>query len=151
MAQEDVLIKFEVDYTELDNAISALEKTGKLDPKTAAAFSQTSKAISTTASDTKGLITEFKNVATTATKMGKSVENAFGAGVQDALDDAGVSVDEFAAALKKANAPATSLKKELLQLKEQMARLKAAGKDTGSEFDALRSKAGITLYFPSTR
>jgi len=142
MAQEDVLIKFEVDYTELDNAISALEKTGKLDPKTAAQFNQTSKAITNVGADTAELIKTFKDVASASVKMGKTVENAFGAGVQDALDDAGVSVEEFGAALKKANAPAVSLKKELMQLKEQMARLKAAGKDTGTEFDTLRKKAG---------
>jgi len=142
MAQEDVLIKFEVDYTELDNAISALEKTGKLDPKTAAQFNQTSKAITNVGADTAELIKTFKDVAGASVKMGKTVEAAFGAGVQDALDDAGVSVEEFGAALKKANAPAVTLKKELAQLKEQMARLKAAGKDTGTEFDTLRKKAG---------
>ena len=142
MAQEDVLIKFEVDYTELDNAISALEKTGKLDPKIAASFSQTKAALVSTATDTKGLITEFKNVATTATRMGKSVENAFGQGVQNALDNAGVSVDEFAAALKKADAPVKRLKTEMLELKEAIARMKAEGKDTGAEFDKLVARAG---------
>lgn len=142
MAQEDVLIKFEVDYTELDNAISSLEKTGKLDPKVAASFSQAQKAISSTASDANGLINQFKNVASASVKMGKSVENAFGAGVQDALDEAGVSVDQFTAALKNATKPATSLKKELLALKEAMARAKAEGKDTGKQFDDMRARAG---------
>lgn len=142
MAQEDVLIKFEVDYTELDNAISSLEKTGKLDPKVAQSFSQAQKAISSTASDANGLINQFKNVASASVKMGKSVENAFGAGVQDALDEAGVSVDQFTAALKNATKPATSLKKELRALKEAMARAKAEGKDTGKQFDDMRTRAG---------
>ena len=142
MAQEEILIRFDVDYTELDNAIASLEKTGKLDPKIAASFSQTKAALVSTATDTKGLITEFKNVATTATRMGKSVENAFGQGVQNALDNAGVSVDEFAAALKKADAPVKRLKTEMLELKEAIARMKAEGKDTGAEFDKLVARAG---------
>ena len=113
MAQEDVLIKFSVDYTELDNAISALEKTGKLDPKTAAQFNQTSKAITNVGADTAELIKTFKDVASESVKMGKTVENAFGAGVQDALDDAGVSVEEFGAALKRLMHRLLLLKKNL--------------------------------------
>lgn len=142
MAEENIMIKFEVDYAELDAAIATLEKTGKLDPKVAQSFQQTQKAITGTATDTKGLIKQFKDVATASVKMGKTVEDAFGAGVQDALDEAGVSAQEFAAQLKKANAPAITLKKELQQLKDAMARMKAEGKDTGKEFDALRQRAG---------
>lgn len=142
MAVEDVLIKFEVDYTELDSAIAALEKTGKLDPKISESFKNTSRAISSTATDTKGLIAEFKNVSNSAIKMGKSVEDAFSSGIKDALDEAGVSVDEFGAALKNANQPTKRLKTEMIELKEQMARMKLAGKDTGAEFNALREKAG---------
>lgn len=137
--QENVIINFEVNYTDLENAQAELAKTGKIDTK---GFQAIQSAIDTTATDTKGLIKTFKEVATASTKMGKTVEDAFGAGIQDALDEAGVSVDEFAAALKKTNAPATSLKKELAQLKEGMARMKAEGKDTGKEFDALRQRAG---------
>lgn len=136
---EDVLIDFKVDYTELINAQEQLAKGGKID---ATGFQNIQKAITTTATDTKGLITEFKKVATTATQMGKSVENAFGAGIQDALDEAGVSVKDFSAALTKANAPAKSLKQELLQLKEALAQAKANGKDVGVEFEAMRKRAG---------
>lgn len=139
MAQENILVKFDVDYTELTNAQAELAKTGKVDTK---GFEKIQTEIKETATETKELVTEFKNVATVATKMGKSVEAAFGSGVQDALDTAGVSVDEFAVALKKANAPATSLKKELKDLKESMSRMKAEGKDTGKEFDSLRQRAG---------
>lgn len=139
MATETVLIDFQVDYTELTNAQAELAKTGKIDTK---GFDAIQNAIDTTATDSKGLIKTFKEVATASTKMGKTVEDAFGAGVQDALDQAGVSAEEFAAALKKANAPSQTLKKELQQLKEAMARMKAEGKDTGKEFDSLRKKAG---------
>lgn len=137
--QENVIINFEVDYSQLENAQAALDKTGKIDTK---GFQAIQSAIDTTATDTKGLIKTFKEVATASTKMGKTVEDAFGAGIQDALDEAGVSMDEFSAALKKANTPAISLKKELERLRDSMAKMKAEGKDTGKEFDALRQRAG---------
>lgn len=139
MATETVLINFEVDYDSLTNAQKQLEKTGKIDTKD---IEKVQAAINTTATDTKGLIKQFKDVAGVSVKMGKSLEDAFGGGIKDALDSAGVSVDEFAASLKKANAPAITIKKELQQLKEAMARMKAEGKDTGKEFDSLRAKAG---------
>lgn len=136
---QEVLIDFKVDYTELIKAQEQLAKGGKID---SADLAKVSKAITTTATDTKGLITEFKKVATTATQMGKSVEAAFGAGIQDALDEAGVSVDQFSAALKKANAPVKSAKTELKELREALVQAKINGKDTGEEFEKLRARAG---------
>ena len=136
---QEVLIDFKVDYSELTKAQEQLAKSGKIDSADLAKFG---KAISSTATDTKGLITEFKKVATTATQMGKSFEAAFGAGIKDALDEAGVSVDEFSEALKKANAPVKSVKTELRELKEALAQAKANGKDTGEEFDKMRARAG---------
>jgi len=139
MAQENVLINFEVNYDQLTNAQEQLAKAGKIDSK---GFQAIQQGIDETAKDTQGLIKQFKEVATASIKMGKSVESAFEKGVQDALKDAGVTVNQFSDALKKANVPAITLKKELQQLKESMARMKAEGKDTGKEFDALRARAG---------
>jgi len=136
---QEVLIDFKVDYSELTKAQEQLAKSGKIDSADLAKFG---KAISSTATDTKGLITEFKKVATTATQMGKSVEAAFGAGIKDALDEAGVSAEEFAAALKKANEPAKSLKSELRELKEALARAKVEGNDTGEAFEKMKNRAG---------
>jgi hypothetical protein len=136
---EEVLIDFKVDYSELTSAQEQLAKGGKID---SSQFSNLSKGINTAANDTKGLIAQFKSVATTATRMGKSVEDAFGAGIQDALDEAGVSMEDFADALGKANQPAKSLKAELRELKEALALAKANGTDTGVEFDKLRDRAG---------
>lgn len=136
---QEVLIDFKVDYSELTKAQEQLVKSGKIDT---ADFAKISKAVSTTATDTKGLIAEFKKVSITATQMGKSVEAAFGAGINDALDEAGVSVDEFSDALKKANDPVKSIKTELRELKEALAQAKANGTDTGEAFEALRKRAG---------
>jgi len=139
MAQETVLIDFQVDYTELTNAQQELSKTGKVDTK---AFDKIQGAITETAADTQGLIKQFKEVGTASVKMGKSVEQAFSSGIQDALSEAGVSMQDFSTALVKANKPAVTLKKELRDLKEALARAKAEGKDTGAAFDSMRAKAG---------
>lgn len=136
---EQVIIEFIPDFSKLETGLEQVAKTGKVDVKS---FTDLQKAIDTTATDTQGLIKQFKEVGSASVKMGKSVEDAFGAGIQDALDQAGVSVNEFEQALKKAATPAASVKKELRLLQEQMARLKAEGKDTGKEFDTLRSRAG---------
>lgn len=136
---QNVIVDFQVDYSQLTGAQEQLAKSGKIDDK---GFRAIQAAIDTTATDSKGLIKTFKDVATASTKMGKSVEDAFASGITDALDEAGVSLDQFNSALKKANTPAITLKKELQQLKERMAQLKAAGQDTGKEFDALRQRAG---------
>lgn len=136
---EQVIIEFIPDFTKLDSGLDSVAKTGKVD---VSAFKDIQKSIDATANDAQGLVKTFKDVAGASVKMGQSVENAFASGVQDALDEAGVSVTEFADALKKTNQPAVTLKKELLQLKESMARMKAEGKDTGKEFEALRSRAG---------
>lgn len=136
---EQVIIEFIPDFSKLETGLDQVAKTGKVDVK---GFKDLQAAIDTTATDTQGLITQFKNVANASVKMGKSVEDAFGAGIQDALDQAGVSVKEFEGALKKAATPAASVKKELMALKNEMAKLKAEGKDTGKEFDALRARAG---------
>lgn len=136
---EQVIIEFIPDFSKLETGLDQVAKTGKVDVKS---FKDIQAAIDTTATDTQGLIKTFKDVAGASVKMGKSIEDAFGAGVKDALDEAGVSVKQFEDALKKANAPSQSLKKELLQLKEAMARMKAEGKDTGKEFDSLRQRAG---------
>ena len=136
---EQVIIEFIPDFTKLDSGLDAVAKTGKVD---VSAFKDIQKSIDATANDAQGLVKTFKDVAGASVKMGQSVENAFASGVQDALDEAGVSVNEFADALKKTNPQAVTLKKELQQLKESMARMKAEGKDTGKEFEALRNRAG---------
>lgn len=136
---EQVIIEFIPDFTKLDSGLDAVAKTGKVD---VSAFKDIQKSIDATANDAQGLVKTFKDVAGASVKMGQSVENAFASGVQDALDEAGVSVNEFADALKKTNPQAVTLKKELQQLKESMARMKAEGKDTGKEFETLRNRAG---------
>lgn len=138
MPIENVIINFEIGKDEVTPALDNLE----LPPEILADFKKLTELIQSGKGTTAELIDTFKKVSSAAIKMGKSVEDAFGAGIKDALEEAGVSLEEFEKALKKANAPAITLKKELRDLKETMARMKAEGKDTGKEFDDLRSRAG---------
>lgn len=138
MPIENVIINFEIGKDEVTPALDNLE----LPPEILADFKKLTELIQSGKGTTAELIDTFKKVSSAAIKMGKSVEDAFGAGIKDALEEAGVSLEEFEKALKKANAPAITLKKELRDLKEAMARMKAEGKDTGKEFDDLRARAG---------
>ena len=135
---EDVIINFTIGENEVETGLEKISKT-KVDIK---GFTELSKNVKAAKGDTAALITEFKKVATTATQMGKSVEAAFEAGVIDALKDADVSVEEFTAALTKANAPAKTLKQELRELKEAIALAKVNGKDFGDEFERMTARAG---------
>ena len=135
---EDVIINFTIGENEVETGLEKISKT-KVDIK---GFDEITKKAKAAKGDTAALITEFKKVATTATQMGKSVDAAFEAGVTDALKEADVSVEQFAEALTKANAPAKTLKQELRELKEAIALAKVNGKDFGDEFERMRARAG---------
>jgi hypothetical protein len=137
--QENVLINFEVDYSQLTTATEQLAKSGKIDPKN---IEQFQNAINATSADTKGLIQKFKDVAGASVKMGKTVEDAFGKGITDALDEAGVSTEDFAKALTKANTPAATLKQELLKLTNAISEAKVNGKAFGRQFEEMIDRAG---------
>ena len=128
---EDVIINFTIGENEVQPTLDKLSKDG------AKGFSGLSSAMQKTATDSKALVEDFKRVntsvlqvgasaksinasplveqfkrvASTAVTMGKSVETAFGEGVQDALAEAGVSMEEFTKALTDAGSPAKSLAK----------------------------------------
>lgn len=136
---ENVIIDFQVNTEELTGAQEQLAKTGKVDSKY---LDELNKRLKSAAGDTKALITEFKKAAATASLLGKEFEDAFMAGIQDALEEAGVSAEEFADALGQADKPAKSLKAELKELKVQLAQMKLEGKDNTAEFAALRDRAG---------
>lgn len=136
---ENVIIDFQVNTEELTGAQEQLAKAGKVDSSYLDALN---KRLKVAAGDTKALITEFKKAAATASLLGKEFEDAFMEGIQDALDEAGISAEEFADALAKADQPAKSLKAELKELKVQLAQMKLEGKDNTAEFAALRDRAG---------
>lgn len=138
MAAENILIDFQVDYSQLDAALDMLEKTGAVDKQLAQDFKAANIEIAKQGQLAQGsvqktgeLVGVFNKVKSTATSMGKSVEKAFQEGVADALEEAGVSAEEFQAALTKAGTTGakatTSLRQELRQLTQEIATAKASG------------------------
>lgn len=147
---ENIVIDFQVDYTQLDAAIATLEKTGKVDKQLATDFKAANNELIKQGALAQGnskkigeLVQVFDKIKTTATSMGKSVEKAFNEGVADGLEEAGVSAAEFQAALDKATKGGVkstqTLKQELRSLTEQIAAAKASG---GPVDPAMIARAG---------
>jgi hypothetical protein len=152
---EEVLIKLDADYSELDTALAALEKSGAVDPKIAASFRLTTAEIAKQAAAAKVLDASLKPTKKTIEdlvkqfKSGSTASKEFLEGMQDELDAAGVSAQEFLDALDKMDAgnqnvaaSSVSVKQELRALTEQIARAKVNGQDYGEEFEAMVQHAG---------
>lgn len=159
---QQVIIEFLTDTAQVDTAINKLEKTGAIDSKLANSFKQTTSEISKqaveiqkTAAATSPLKKNLEDVAK-ATKGFSSKFMAdfqqqflaaggtiadFKGGVQDALDEAGISMEEFAAAIDASNQSVEksteSLRQRLKILTEQITAMKLAGDDGTDAFKAL--------------
>lgn len=152
-ATEQVIIEFIADYDQLQGAIDTLEKTGQIDKKLADTFKQTSAAITQQAAaiknTTNSLKAPVKGIEDLDKKTKSFVKNfidGFGEGVQQALDEAGVSLDEFLNALKngpqKVTGSTQTLKQELKNLTAQIAEAKVNGTALGDEFNKMVARAG---------
>lgn len=156
MAQE-VLIEFQVDTAGLEPAVDQLEKLGAIDKQTAAAFKATNtelnkrqsvlKATAATATQTATTTKKSINEVDTAVKgLTQSFIEGFQEGVTDALKEAGVSAEEFSNALKtgqtEVESSTVSLKAQLRQMVQELARMKVQGKDNTEEYKAMAQRAG---------
>lgn len=149
MAQE-VLIEFLADYTSLDKAIDVLEKTGKVDAAVAQSFKATNAEINKQAQSIKNTATAFKAPIQSIEQLDKKTKqfvkdfiDGFQEGINEELKRAKPEIDAFKKKLEEAGKGGTtatnSIKQELRQLTEQIARAKA----TGGPIDAeMIKKAG---------
>lgn len=137
MAQE-VLIEFLADYTSLDKAIDVLEKTGKVDAAVAQSFKATNaeisrqgQAIKNTASAFKGPIQSIDQLDKKTKQFVKDFINGFQDGINEELKRAKPELDELRKKLDQLDKggvkATTSLRQELRQLTEEIARAKASG------------------------
>lgn len=135
MAVEQVLVEFVPDFTQLDTALNKLAQSGAVDKSFADSFKNTNTQIQAQQEEIaflKRLLDETKKAAT---QLGDGAKKAFEEGMADALKEAGVTMEEFLAALKKASngelpkakTVTSSLKKELRELTAAIAAAKAAG------------------------
>lgn len=147
--QEKIIIEFVGDTTELEPAIDQLEAIGQIDKKTADAFRATNKALKERGQAAKGLADGTKaqaqataDLASKYEALTKSVQNSnktltsgassqavkgFYEGIGDALQEAGISAEQFATKLKNApkegEKPVVSLRTQLRLMKQELATL----------------------------
>lgn len=135
---QEVLIEFIADYASLDKAIDTLEKTGKVDAAVAQSFKQTnaeiskqSQAIKKTASDLKAPIQSIDQLDKKTKQFVKDFIQGFQEGINEELKRAKPEIDAFKKKMEEAGkgsvAVTQTLKAELRQLTEQIARTKASG------------------------
>jgi hypothetical protein len=150
---QQVIIEFVTNDEQLDSAIDKLEKTGAIDSKLASAFKQTTAEINKQT-------TEIKKAATATAPLKKNLEDidkatksftqdfmtGFNEGVIETLKEAGVTAEQFSAALKSSQTevlePAESLRQRLKSLTQQIAEMKLAGDDGTEAFQKLVIEAG---------
>lgn len=150
---QQVVIEFITQDAQLDTAIDKLEKTGAIDSKLAGAFKQTtaeinkqSTAIKSAASSTSPLKKNLEDVNKATKKFTQDFMTGFNEGVLETLKEAGVSAEEFAAALgsgqTEVEKSSDSLRQRLKVLTQQIAEMKLAGQDGTEQFQKLVIEAG---------
>lgn len=148
---EQLIVELILDRSNLDSSLAQLQKSGQIDKATADAFKATTDQIRAQAAEAKKAATAFKPLTKNLDDLGKATKNlgeSFLQGVQegltDALEEAGVSAEEFAAALEGIDNGGTfkSLKQELRETAQALAQMKVDGTDVGPVYDALVARAG---------
>src|ERR1051325_750034 len=150
---QTVVIEFVTNDEQLESTIDKLEKTGAIDSKLASAFKQTtaeinkqSAAIKSTASSTAPLKKNLEDVNKATKKFAQDFMTGFNEGVLETLKEAGVSAEEFAAALgsgqTEVSKSSDSLRTRLKALTQQIAEMKLAGEDGTEQFQKLVIEAG---------
>lgn len=149
---ETILIELIVDDSQLQPAIDLLEKTGQIDSKLANGFRQTTAEINKQAQAIKNenaaIAAMQKNFDQLAKELKEQNEFLLGfkEGIEGALKEAGVSLEEFFDALKNgppaAEGATESLRTKLKDLTAQIAQLKINGEDNTEQFRELVAEAG---------
>lgn len=150
---QTVLIEFQIDDSQLVSALERLEKSGSVDLKMATAFKTTNAEISKqsaeikkAAASTAPLKKNLEDVNKATKKFTQDFMTGFNEGVLETLKEAGVSAEEFAAALgsgqTEVEKTSDSLRARLKALTEQIAQMKLAGDDGTEAFQKLVVEAG---------
>jgi hypothetical protein len=158
--KEQIIIEFISSTEGLQPAEDKLAALGKIDKASADAFKKSNAELKQRVAILRdaGGTTQKMNIETAKVKgtiadLDKIAKNftqnfiaGFEQGVVEALEQAGVSAQEFHGAMKKGNADITkstgSLRAEFSKSKEELTRLKLAGKENTDEFKKLESELG---------
>ncbi len=157
---EQIFVEFVVDDKALTATVDKLAEAGTIDKNLAQTFKQTNTELTNRAGILKEVggsmsvvSTENKKIKASFDDVNKSVDNftnnfieGFEEGVIAELKKAGVSTKEFNEAIKNAGKEGVKstvgLRTQIRQLTEQMAALKAAGKDNTQQYKDLTLQAG---------
>lgn len=151
---QQVLIEFTSSTEGLAPAVDQLERLGQIDKATAAAFKATNAELKAREATLKATATSTK-AATDSTKKSiadvdaavKNLTNdftqGFNEGVIEALNEAGVSLDEFQAAMAKlqqSGKGVAQLEQEVAALTSQIDALKKGSQSGGAEVESLTAQ-----------
>lgn len=149
---EQILIELIVDDSQLQPAIDLLEKTGQIDSKLANGFKQTTSEINKQAAAIKNENAALAAMQKNFDALSKELKEqnqfllGFKEGIEGALKEAGVTIEEFFDALKNgppaAEPKIDSLKSRLRSLTDELAVLKANGEDNTEQFQKIAAEAG---------
>jgi hypothetical protein len=149
---EQILIELIVDDSQLQPAIDLLEKTGQIDSKLANGFKQTTSEINKQAAAIKNENAALAAMQKNFDALSKELKEqnqfllGFKEGIEEALKEAGVTIEEFFDALKNgppaAEPKIDSLKSRLRSLTDELAVLKANGEDNTEQFQKIAAEAG---------
>lgn len=149
---EQIIVELIVDDSQLETALQSLERTGQVDAKIANGFRQTTAEINKQAqaakNDSAAIAALQKNFDQLSKELKEQNEFLIGfkEGIETALKEAGVTLEEFFDALKngppQAEKASDSLRGRLKELTAQIAELKERGEDNTDQFKKLVVEAG---------
>lgn len=151
---QQVLIEFISSTEGLAPAVDQLEKLGTIDKATAAAFKATNAELKAREATLKATAIATKNATDSTKKSIADVDAAvknltndftqgFNEGVIEALKEAGVSVEEFQAAMAKmqqSGKGVAQLEQEVAALTSQLEALKKSSQGGGTEIESLTAQ-----------
>jgi len=162
----EILIEFIPDFTKLEAGVDALVSNNTISKEMAALFTDAGKSLDQfgakfaklgggttlkpaidaakkSISDlSKSGITDLGELKKRVDGITKSFIDGFGEGVEQALKDAGVSMEQFTNTVKKNADVDKSLKSELRSINEELTRMKLNGQGNTQQYQELSKRAG---------
>jgi hypothetical protein len=141
----EVLVEFVPDFTKLNTALDELVNKGVLTKSFADSFRAAQRPVDELANQIKNKLgNSIEDVGEVTEKMVATLVEDLMLGMEDALKEAGISLDEFK---KKLNDPKPiqtqqKLKGELGRIRNEMAALDVAGKKSSQQYRDLAMQAG---------
>lgn len=144
---EQILFEFQADYSQLQPAIDLLEKTGQVESNLAADFKKTNTEIAKQSEllkkdqqAAKGLSTNLSSLSKDAKSFSKALLEGIDEGFNEALQQAGVSVEDFQAALKELAGTGSITKEMYEELTAENKKLAEQLDKTNKRLDDLTKK-----------